>query len=84
MRYFHTLDPDQIRELEEQDRRDLEDYARAAELLAEDAAMERYYERRHNQQWGTLVLPVPARLLLRPACTAHRMYRQTHSHRRIK
>ena len=50
MRYFHTLDPDQIRELEEQDRRDLEDYARAAELLAEDAAMERYYERRHNQQ----------------------------------
>ena len=39
MRYYHTLDPDEIREMEEQDRRDLEDYARAAELLAEDAAM---------------------------------------------
>lgn len=45
-RYFHTLDPDQIEEMEEQDRRDLDDYARAAELLAEDMAMEKYYERR--------------------------------------
>ena len=34
MKYYHTLDPDEIREMEEQDRRDLEDYARAAELLA--------------------------------------------------
>ena len=50
MRYFHTLDPDEIWELEDQDRRDLEDYARAAELLAEDAAMERYYERKYNQK----------------------------------
>ena len=50
MRYFHTLDPDYIRELEDQDHRDLEDYARAAELMAEDAAMEKYYERKYNQQ----------------------------------
>lgn len=50
MRYYHTLDPDEIRELEEQDRRDLEDYARAAELMAEDAAMERYYERKYIYQ----------------------------------
>lgn len=50
MKYYHTLDPDEIRELEEQDRRDLEDYARAAELMAEDAAMERYYERKYNHQ----------------------------------
>ena len=50
MRYYHTLDPDEIREMEEQDRRDLEDYARAAELLAEDAAMEKYYDRKYNHQ----------------------------------
>ena len=50
MRYYHTLDPDEIRDLEEQDRRDLEDYARAAELMEEDAAMERYYERKYNHQ----------------------------------
>ncbi len=50
MRYYHTLDPDEIREMEEQDRRDLEDYARAAELLAEEVAMERYYERKYNHQ----------------------------------
>ena len=47
MKWFHTLDPDDIREMDEQDRRDLEDYARAAELMAEDAAMERYYERKN-------------------------------------
>ncbi len=45
-RYFHTLDPDQIREMDEKDRRDLEDYARAAELAREDAVMEKYYENR--------------------------------------
>ena len=50
MKYYHTLDPDEIRDLEEQDRRDLEDYARAAELMAEDAAMERYYERQYNHK----------------------------------
>lgn len=48
MRYLHTLDTDYFRERDEQDRRDLEDYARAAELAAEDAAMERYYERKYN------------------------------------
>ena len=46
MRYLHTLDPDDFREMDEQDRRDLEDYARAAELAREDAVMEKYYENR--------------------------------------
>lgn len=46
---FHTLDPDDIREMEEQDRRDLEDYARAAELLKEDQVMEKYYERKQDK-----------------------------------
>lgn len=49
MRYLHFQDPDYFRDMAEQDRRDLEDYARAAELLAEDMAMERYYERKYNQ-----------------------------------
>ena len=44
MRYLHTLDYDYFREQSEQDRRDLEDYARAAELEREDWAMEKYYE----------------------------------------
>ena len=48
MRYLHNKDYDYFRNLEEQDRRDLEDYARAAELAAEDAAIERYYERKNN------------------------------------
>ncbi len=48
MRYLHTLDPDDFREMAEQDRRDLEDYARAAELEKEDRAMELYYERKYN------------------------------------
>lgn len=48
MRYLHTMDPDFFRDESEQDRRDLEDYARAAELLAEDMAMERYYESKYN------------------------------------
>ena len=47
MKWFHTLDTDELREMEEQERRDLEDYARAAELMAEDAAMERYYEEKY-------------------------------------
>lgn len=49
MRHLHTLDPDYFREVAEQDRRDLEDYARAAELAAEDMAMEKYYERKNNR-----------------------------------
>ena len=48
MRYLHTLDPDYFREMAEQDRRDLEDYARAAELEKEDRAMEAYYEKKYN------------------------------------
>ena len=44
MKYLHSLDPEFFRELDEQDRRDLEDAERAAELLAEDMAMEKYYE----------------------------------------
>lgn len=48
MRYLHTQDPDYFRLISEQDQRDLEDYARAAELEKEDRAMERYYERKYN------------------------------------
>ena len=48
MRYLHTLDPDELRMMSEQDRRDLEDYERAAELAREDAVMEKYYEEKHN------------------------------------
>lgn len=43
MRYLHTLDPDYFYEMSEQDRRDLEDAERAAELLREDEVMERHY-----------------------------------------
>ena len=39
MRYLHTLDTDQLREMDEEERQRVEDYARAAELLAEDMAM---------------------------------------------
>ena len=46
MRYIHTLDPDELLEMDEQERRDLEDYARAAEIERENAVMERYYENR--------------------------------------
>ena len=49
MRYLHTLDPDELREMEEQERRDLEEqeyWESVAELAAEDAAMEKYYERK--------------------------------------
>ena len=48
MRYLHTLDPDYFRDLDEQDRRDLEDAERAAELLREDMAMEKYYKRKRH------------------------------------
>ena len=47
MRYLHTLDTDELREMDEEERQRVEDYARAAELLAEDMAMERYYERKY-------------------------------------
>ena len=43
MRYLHTLDPDELRELN-----DNEDLARAAELLKEDMAMEKYYEEKYK------------------------------------
>lgn len=48
MRYYHTLDPDFLQDMEEQERRDFEDAERAAELAREDAAMEKYYERYYN------------------------------------
>ena len=48
MRYLHTKDPDWFRELEEQERLALLDAERAAELLREDAVMEKYYEEKHN------------------------------------
>ena len=47
MRYIHTLDTDELREMDEEERQRVEDYARAAELLAEDMAMERYYEAKY-------------------------------------
>jgi hypothetical protein len=49
MRYLHTLDPDEIRELQRQQEED-EYWRSVAELAAEDAAMEKYYERKYNQQ----------------------------------
>lgn len=49
-KFYHTLDPDDIREMEEQERRDLEDAERAADLLREDMMMERYYERKASNQ----------------------------------
>ena len=50
MRWLHTQDPDFFRERDEQDRRDLEDYERAAELLKEDQVMEKYYERKESNK----------------------------------
>ena len=44
MRFLHTLDPDDLRDID----RALEDAARAAELAREDEEMERYYERKCN------------------------------------
>ena len=52
MRYLHTLDPDDLREMDEQARRDQADkdyWQSVAELAAEDAAMEKYYERKYNR-----------------------------------
>ena len=51
MRYLHDLDPEEIREIEEQERLDEEDndyWESVAELEAEDKAMEKYYESRYN------------------------------------
>jgi hypothetical protein len=45
MRFLHTLDPDDLRDLD----RALEDAARAAELEREDRMMERYYERKEKK-----------------------------------
>ena len=46
MRYLHTLDPDDLKDLDELIQDDME---RADELLREDMRMEQYYERKHNQ-----------------------------------
>jgi len=48
MRYLHTKDPEFFREMEEQERAAWLDAERAAELLAEDMAMEKYYEKNHS------------------------------------
>ena len=48
MRYLHTKDPDFFRELDEQERLALLDAERAAELLREDAVMEKYYREKEN------------------------------------
>lgn len=42
MKYLHTLDPDDFLDMEAYQAAD--DAQRAAELAAEDAAMEKYYE----------------------------------------
>ena len=44
MRYLHTLDTDDLREINDND-----DLARALELMKEDEVMERYYERKEQQ-----------------------------------
>lgn len=44
MRYLHTLDPDDLREINDND-----DLTRALELMKEDEVMERYYERKEQQ-----------------------------------
>jgi hypothetical protein len=46
MRFLHTLDPDDFRDLD----RALEDAARAAVLEKEDRVMERYYEKREKEK----------------------------------
>lgn len=46
MRFLHTLDPDDFRELD----RALEDAARASELEREDRVMERYYEQKIKER----------------------------------
>ena len=47
MRYLHTLDPDQLREMSFFP--EVDDYFESvAELEAEDKAMEKYYEQKHN------------------------------------
>lgn len=46
MKYLHTLDPDELRELMKQEE---DEYFRTvAELAAEDAAMEKYYNRKNQ------------------------------------
>lgn len=44
MRFLHTLDPDELRELNDND-----DLARAMEILKEDETMERYYSRKERE-----------------------------------
>lgn len=47
MRYLHTLDPDQLREMSFFP--EVDDYFESvAELEKEDKAMEKYYESKHN------------------------------------
>lgn len=46
MKYLHTLDPDELWELMKQEE---DEYFRTvAELAAEDAAMEKYYNRKNQ------------------------------------
>ena len=47
MRSLHTLDPDELRELMRQQEED-EYFRTVAELAAEDAAMEKYYNRKNQ------------------------------------
>ena len=43
MRFLHTLAPDELREIN-----DNEDLARAMEILKEDEMMEKYYSKKDN------------------------------------
>ena len=49
MKYLHTLDPDVIQEMERQKEEEDLYWLSVAELAAEDAAMEKYYERKYNR-----------------------------------
>lgn len=44
MRFLHTLDPDELRDINDND-----DLARAMELLKEDEIMERHYAEKERQ-----------------------------------
>lgn len=46
MKYLHTLDTDDIRDMEQQ--RELDYWASVAELEAEERAIEKYYEEKYK------------------------------------
>ena len=46
MKYLHTLDTDDIRDMEQQ--REIDYWASVAELEAEERAIEKYYEEKYK------------------------------------